>query len=230
MYEHVRREVSEGRQVYVVCPLVEESQGTDLKAATEEARRLKQDVFPDCRVDLLHGRMSTDEKQRVMGRFRAGTSHILVSTIVIEVGVDVPNATTMIIEHAERFGLAQLHQLRGRIGRGRHESTCYLVARPTTEPAERRLRIMTETTDGFRIAEEDLKLRGPGEFFGTRQHGLPELRVASLVDDYDLLQLAREEASALVRKDPQLSRPGHAALRESLLARYGKTMELVEVG
>ena len=165
-----------------------------------------------------------------MAEFRAGRYHILVSTVVIEVGIDIPNATVMVVEHAERFGLAQLHQLRGRIGRGRHRGTCYLVADPPNEMARSRIRIMTETTDGFRIAEEDLRLRGPGEFFGTRQHGLPELRLGSLVDDYDLLQLARDEAAALVRDDADLVQPAHREIREALLARYGRTMELIEVG
>jgi len=230
MYDEVRREISAGRQAYVVCPLVEETTRSDLKAATEEAARLQAKVFPDLRVDLLHGRMSADEKQQAMDRFRRGETHVLVSTIVIEVGIDVHNATVMIVEHAERFGLAQLHQLRGRIGRGRHRSTCYLVSDPPNETAERRIRIMTETTDGFRIAEEDLRLRGPGEFFGTRQHGLPELRLGNLIDDYDLLQLARDEASRLTRADPDLAQEEHCELRRALLARYGRTMELIEVG
>jgi ATP-dependent DNA helicase RecG len=230
MYEEVRRQLQAGRQAYVVCPLVEETDSSDLKAATEEAERLRTAVFPEFGVSLLHGRMSAEEKQQVMEEFRSLKSQVLVSTIVIEVGIDVPNATTMIIEHAERFGLAQLHQLRGRIGRGRHESTCYLVANAAGEIAERRLAVMAATNDGFRIAEEDLRLRGPGEFFGTRQHGLPELRIGNLVEDYDLLQLAREEAAALARTDPDLAHSNHAAIRHALMSRYGKTMELVEVG
>ncbi|NIA20421.1 MAG: ATP-dependent DNA helicase RecG [Anaerolineaceae bacterium] len=230
MYERMRREIRSGRQAYVVCPLVEESDKQDLKAATEEAARLQRDVFGEFRVALLHGRMSSQEKQRIMEEFRAGKSQILVSTIVIEVGIDVENATLMVIEHAERFGLAQLHQLRGRIGRGRHKSTCFLVARPTTEFAERRIAVMTETSDGFRIAEEDLRLRGPGEFFGTRQSGLPELRIGNLIEDYDLLQLARQEATDLVASDPDLEDPHHGLIRQALMATYGRTMELIEVG
>ncbi|MBN2582863.1 MAG: ATP-dependent DNA helicase RecG [Planctomycetes bacterium] len=230
MYERVRQEIRGGRQAYVVCPLVEESDKQDMKAATEEADRLQKEVFPEFRVALLHGRMNADEKQRTMEDFRARKTHILVSTIVIEVGIDIQNATVMIIEHAERFGLAQLHQLRGRIGRGRHDSTCYLVAQPTTEFAERRIAVMTETNDGFRIAEEDLRLRGPGEFFGTRQHGLPELRIGNLIDDYELLQLARQEATDMVARDGDLSAPQHQAIREALLATYGRKMELIEVG
>ncbi len=230
MYEAVRAELKQGRQAYVVCPLVEESANLDLKSATEECQRLQADVYPEFKVDLLHGRMSAEEKQQVMQRFRSGETQVLVSTIVIEVGIDVANATIMIIEHAERFGLAQLHQLRGRIGRGSHESVCYLVANPTNEFAGKRIEIMTRTNDGFRIAEEDLRLRGPGEFFGTRQHGLPELRIGSLIDDYDLLQLARQEATEIVRSDPELSQPEHTAIARALVERYGRTMELIEVG
>ena len=230
MYEQMRQAIHSGRQAYVVCPLVEESDKQDLKAATGEAARLQSDVFGEFRVDLLHGRMTAQEKQQIMEEFRAGKSHILVSTIVIEVGIDVENATIMVIEHAERFGLAQLHQLRGRIGRGRHKSTCFLVARPTTEFAERRIAVMTETSDGFRIAEEDLRLRGPGEFFGTRQHGLPELRIGNLVEDYPLLQLARQEAADLVARDPDLADTNHGLVRQALMATYGRTMELIEVG
>jgi ATP-dependent DNA helicase RecG len=230
MYEEVRAELRAGRQAYVVCPLVEETDNSDLKAATEEAERLQQEIFAEFRVALLHGRMTSEEKHAVMEKFRTGRSQILVSTIVIEVGIDVHNATIMIIEHAERFGLAQLHQLRGRVGRGQWSGTCYLVADPGNEIAASRIRVMTETTDGFRLAEEDLRLRGPGEFFGTRQHGLPELRIGDLIADYDLLQLARDEASALVRQDADLARPEHQEVRASLLARYGRTMELIEVG
>lgn len=230
MYEEVRTQVRAGRQAYVVCPLVEETDNSDLKAATEEAARLQGEVFAEFHVALLHGRMTSEEKHAVMEEFRSGRSQILVSTIVIEVGIDVHNATIMIIEHAERFGLAQLHQLRGRVGRGNNSGTCYLVADPGNDIAASRIKVMTETTDGFRIAEEDLRLRGPGEFFGTRQHGLPELRIGNLVEDYDLLQLARDEASALVRQDADLARPEHQEVRTSLLARYGRTMELIEVG
>ena len=230
MYGEIRRQIAEGRQGYVVCPLVEETDGSDLKAATEEAERLRKEVFPDLRIDLLHGRMSAEDKVAVMERYRRGLTDLLVSTIVIEVGIDVANATMMVIEHAERFGLAQLHQLRGRIGRGSHESTCYLVADPQSEVSQQRIRVMTETTDGFRIAEEDLRLRGPGEFFGTRQHGLPELRLGDLIGDYDLLQLARDESTDLVRDDPDLKKPEHAEILRALMARYGRTMELIEVG
>jgi len=229
-YAFVRKELAAGRQAFLVYPLVEENENSDLLAATEEAARLGREVFPDFRVGLLHGRMKAAEKDAVMARFRRGEVHVLVSTVVIEVGVDVPNATVMIVEHAERFGLAQLHQLRGRIGRGAAKSTCILMGEPQTPEAERRLAVMGETTDGFRIAEEDLRLRGPGEFFGTRQHGMPELAIGNVVDDYDLLRLARNEAVAWIQGDPTLSRPESAAIRRALLKRFHETIRLIEVG
>ena len=229
-YEFVRGQLRAGRQAFVVYPLVEESETLEIRAATEEAERLGREVFPEFEVGLLHGRMKPDEKDTVMDRFRRGEVHVLVSTLVIEVGVDVPNATVMMIEHAERFGLAQLHQLRGRIGRGAEKSTCLLLAEPKTEEAEQRIRIMCETTDGFRIAEEDLRLRGPGEFFGTRQHGMPELMVGNIVEDYDLLRLARHEAFAWIKDDPDLSGPESQPIRKALAKRFRDTLRLIEVG
>jgi len=226
----VRRELASGRQAFVVYPLVEENEKSDLLAATEEAARLQKEVFPEFTVGLLHGRMKPDEKDAVMDEFRRGRIHILVSTVVIEVGVDVPNATVMMVEHAERFGLAQLHQLRGRIGRGAAKSACLLLADPETDEARRRIQVMCETTDGFRIAEEDLRLRGPGEFFGTRQHGMPELMIGNVVDDYDLLRLARGEAFAWIEKDPALSHPESQRIRRALVKRFKDTMRLIEVG
>ncbi len=195
VYELVRDEIRAGRQAYVIYPLVEESEKVDLKAATEMAEHLARDVFPDLQVALLHGRMRSEEKETVMREFAAGALHILVATTVVEVGVDVPNATVMVVEHAERFGLAQLHQLRGRVGRGSHESVCVLLYQaPWSDEARGRLRAMVETTDGFVIAERDLRLRGPGDFFGTRQHGLPQLRAGDLTRDVELLELAHSEA------------------------------------
>jgi ATP-dependent DNA helicase RecG len=195
VYDLVRQHVQAGRQVYVIYPLVEESEKIDLKAATAMAEHLARDVFPELTVALLHGRMKPDEKASVMRAFVAGTLNILVATTVVEVGVDVPNATLMVVEHAERFGLSQLHQLRGRVGRGTHESACVLLYQsPWSEDARERLRAMVDTNDGFVIAERDLKLRGPGDFFGTRQHGLPQLRAGDLTRDVELLELAFAEA------------------------------------
>ena len=195
VYALVRQHVEAGRQAYVIYPLVEESEKVDLKAATAMAEHLARDVFPDLPVALLHGRLKTEEKERVMRAFASGALKILVATTVVEVGVDVPNATVMIVEHAERFGLSQLHQLRGRVGRGSHESVCVLLYQsPWSEDARARLKAMADTNDGFIIAEKDLQIRGPGDFFGTRQHGLPQLRAGDLTRDVDLLEMAFEEA------------------------------------
>jgi ATP-dependent DNA helicase RecG len=195
VYEFVRGQVEQGRQAYVIYPIIEESEKVDLRAATAMAEHLAQDVFPELRVALLHGRMKQDAKDHVMNAFSRGEYDILVSTTVVEVGVDVPNATVMVVEHAERFGLSQLHQLRGRVGRGAHQSSCILLYQhPLTEDAEQRLKAVASTTDGFVLAEKDLVLRGPGDFFGTRQSGAPLLRVGDLVRDFSLLQEARQEA------------------------------------
>lgn len=204
-YEFLRCRLREGRQVFVVYPIIEESERLDLRSAKEGAK-LFQKYFPEFRVEPLHGRLSSAEKERIMRDFRERRIHILVSTVVIEVGIDVPNATIMVIEHAERFGLAQLHQLRGRIGRGAEQSNCLLFAEPASLEAKKRLEVFTRTNDGFIIAEEDLKLRGPGELFGTRQHGLPDLKVADLVRDLPLLVQAREDAFRLVETDATLKK------------------------
>ena len=231
IYEFIRRELAESRQTYVVCPLVEETEVSDLKAATAMAERLAREVFPEHRVGLVHGRLSFEAKDAVMRDFKAGEIRVLVATTVIEVGIDVPNATVMLIEHAERFGLAQLHQLRGRVGRGSARSYCILLASGLmSDEAQQRLRAMCETQDGFRIAEADLEIRGPGDFFGTRQAGLPEFRVANLLTDGRLLEEARQEAMALVEGDPGLRLPGHRALREALVARWREGLELASVG
>jgi len=195
VYDLVRKEIASGHQAYVIYPLVEESEKVDLKAATVMAEHLARDVFPDLNVALLHGRMKAEEKENVMRAFAAGALHVLVATTVVEVGVDVPNATVIVVEHAERFGLSQLHQLRGRVGRGGHQSICVLLYQaPWTLEARERLKTMAETNDGFVIAERDLRLRGPGDFFGTRQHGLPQLRAGDLTRDVELLELAYSEA------------------------------------
>jgi ATP-dependent DNA helicase RecG len=230
IYRFLREQVDAGRQVYVVCPLVEESEALDLQAATEMAQRLQQEVFVDLRIGLLHGRMPFAEKDRVMRDFKAGAIHILVSTTVIEVGIDVPNASVMLIEHAERFGLSQLHQLRGRVGRGPWKSYCILLSGASSPDAKLRLEAMTATNDGFKIAEADLSQRGPGDFFGTRQSGLPEFRVADLLRDAAALEAARRDAASLVREDPNLLAPEHRALRAALLQRWRGKLDLAGVG
>jgi len=230
IYDFFRKQIDDGRQIYVVCPLVEESEDSDLKAATEMAERLQREVFPERRVGLLHGRLRFQDKERVMREFKEGSVHVLVSTTVIEVGIDVPNASVMLVEHAERFGLSQLHQLRGRVGRGPWKSYCVLLAESLSEDAQRRIAAMTGTSDGFKIAEVDLGLRGPGDFFGTRQSGLPEFRVADLLRDGAMLEEARREAFALVRADPQLVAPAHGGLRRALLARWRGKLDLAGIG
>jgi ATP-dependent DNA helicase RecG len=216
VYEGVRKLIQEGRQAYVICPLIDESDKLQVRAAEQMAEHLQKDVFPDLRVGLLHGRMKPAEKEAVMDAFRAGELDILVSTTVIEVGVDVPNAAAIVIEDADRFGLAQLHQLRGRVGRSEHQSYCVLIANPKSDDGQRRMDIMTRTNNGFLIAEEDLRIRGPGEIYGTRQSGMPSFRVADLVKDMRLLEVARQEAFHLLEQDPDLSRPEHTALREAV--------------
>ena len=218
LYGFVRKLAGEGRQIFVVCPKVEddeEQEENKLKSAEEHAKTLAT-VFPELRVACVHGRMKAKDKDAAMAAFVCGETDILVATTVIEVGVDVPNAALMIIENAERFGLSQLHQLRGRVGRGRHKSWCILISDNTSEDVRARLSIMEKTNDGFRIAEEDLRLRGPGDFFGSRQHGLPEMHVADLGADTQVLKTAQEEAKALLAADPQLQLPEHEALRERI--------------
>jgi len=223
-YDFIRKQVQQGRQAFIICPLVEESEKIEAAAAVEEFHRLQEEVFPDLKLDLLHGRMSGAEKERIMRRFRDGETQVLVSTPVVEVGIDVPNATVMMVEGAERFGLAQLHQFRGRVGRGEHASYCILLA-TSDELGSERLKAIEETDDGFALAEIDLELRGPGEFFGTRQSGMPDLKVARL-GDTRLLDLARREAEAILAADPTLSRPEHAVLAERLAAFWSREVEI----
>ena len=226
IYDFIRTQVEGGRQVYVIYPLVEESEKVDLKAATEMADHLAQDIFPQYRVALLHGRMKPEAKERVMGAFARGEFDVLVSTTVVEVGVDVANASVMLVEHAERFGLSQLHQLRGRVGRGPHQSYCILLYQsPLTDQGRARLKALTESNDGFVIAERDLELRGPGDFFGTRQSGMPTLRVGDLVRDHQLMESARREAGAAL-DDPQQA----AALTAFVRANWEQRFGLVGVG
>ncbi len=215
-YQLVRSQIEEGRQVFVICPLVEESDAIDAKAAIAEGKRLQEQVFPELRVGVLHGRMSGKEKDRVMESFRTHGLDILVSTSVIEVGIDIPNATIMLIEGADRFGLAQLHQFRGRVGRGSHRSYCLLLAEDASTSAEQRLDMMVRSSDGFELAEKDLQLRGPGDFVGTRQSGLPEMTAFANGFDTRVLDSARRAAATLLETDPELSAPEHALLRDRL--------------
>jgi len=214
-YDFVRQQVQKGRQAFVICPLVEESEALQTRAATKEYEWLSEEVFLDLRLGLLHGRLNSAEKDEEMDKFRRRETDILVSTAVVEVGIDIPNATVMMIEGAERFGLSQLHQFRGRVGRGREKSYCLLLAENPSEEAQERLNLMTKTRDGFELAEADLRLRGPGEFFGTRQSGMPDLRMARL-SDTKLLTMAREEAEEAMESDPYLDQPKHRALAMEL--------------
>jgi ATP-dependent DNA helicase RecG len=251
VYSFVRQEIVKGRQAYIVYPLIEESEKLDLQAATKSFEMLRDEVFPDLDLEIIHGRMPSETKDEIMNDFKAGKIDILVATTVIEVGIDVPNATIMVIENAERFGLAQLHQLRGRVGRGSEQSYCVLVAKkgifsvpsslaPLSEAgfegelerrkAETRLQTILKTSDGFQIAEVDLKLRGPGEFFGTRQSGLPELRIADISTDSELLKLARKEAFNLVADDPQLRLVENQPVRRRFVEKYKDQLSLVKTG
>lgn len=215
-YNFIRRQTAEGRQAYLIYPLVEESDTIDARAAVEEYERLSHEVFPDRRVGLVHGRLRSDEKDAAMRAFSTHETDMLVATSVIEVGVDVPNSTVIVIEGADRFGLAQLHQFRGRVGRGEHQSYCILIAEDVSADAEQRLTALEATNDGFVLAERDLELRGPGEFFGRRQSGLPELRFASLLYDTEVLMMAQEDAAALFATDPELEAPEHRLLGEQV--------------
>ncbi len=217
LYGFIRKQVGEGRQVFVVCPMVEENEEIELelKSAVEHAEHLKT-VFPELSIGCIHGKMKPKDKDAVMSAVVAGEIDVLVSTTVIEVGVDVPNVSLMIVENAERFGLSQLHQLRGRVGRGKHKSWCILVSDAKNEESKERLKVMCDTTDGFKISEHDLRLRGPGDFFGSRQHGLPEMHIADLGGDMRVLKTAQTAAHELLASDPRLSKPENAALRERI--------------
>lgn len=220
VYEFCRRELEKNRQIYIVYPLVEESEKLDLKSAVEGWEHIKNNIFPAHNVGLLHGRMSAAEKADIMDRFKTNNIRILVATTVIEVGIDVPNASLMIIRHAERFGLSQLHQLRGRIGRGGTESFCFLIADPKNPNAERRIKAMLDSSDGFQLAEEDLRIRGPGDILGTRQAGLPEFNMADLIKDEKILLTAKKAAQAVVREDPVGTKPEYRLLYRNLSKRH----------
>ena len=247
VYEFVKGEIQHGRQAYIVFPLIEESEKVDLKAATKEYEHLQQNVFPEYKLGLLHGRMKSDAKEEVMQKFKKGEIHILVSTTVIEVGIDIPNASVMLIENAERFGLAQLHQLRGRVGRSADQSYCILIAdygwfdahvkgmdisniRDEKEHARTRLETMVQTVDGFKIAEVDLKLRGPGEFFGTQQSGVPELHIANLIDDSELVTQAHKEAFSLIKNDPYLRQKENESIKKHFEEEFKEILELGKIG
>jgi ATP-dependent DNA helicase RecG len=236
-YEFIRQRLRAGNQAYFVYPRITgvEEEG-DIKAATDGWRELSK-VFSEFKVELLHGRMNSETKQRVMTDFRKGKIKVLVATVVVEVGVDIPNATIMVIEGADKFGLAQLHQLRGRVGRGEAKSYCFLFAdadrinlqESGNEAARSRLEMMERSSDGFEIAEHDLKLRGPGELFSTRQHGLPDLKIANIVEDYDLLVMARRSAFELVSADAMLTGPRHRNIRQALLTKFGESLGLADI-
>nr|HPJ96320.1 helicase-related protein [Syntrophales bacterium] len=229
VYEAARKELARGNQVFVVYPLVEESETLDLKDATRMAEHLQQDIFPDESVGLIHGKLKTAQREEIMTAFLSGLIRILVATTVIEVGIDVPQASLMIIEHAERFGLSQLHQLRGRVGRSDIPSTCILLVQKTgSEDARRRLKAMVDSQDGFKIAEEDLAIRGPGEFMGTRQSGLPDFRVASIVRDAKILSEAKRDAFDLIEEDPALEKEEHLYLRDVLKRHWQGKLEIAK--
>jgi ATP-dependent DNA helicase RecG len=231
VYQLISAELAKGHQAFIVYPLVEQSENLDLKDATNMAQHLQKDIFPEYKVGLIHGKMKEKEKDAVMQDFLLNKINILVSTTVIEVGIDVPRASLMVIEHAERFGLSQLHQLRGRVGRQDIQSCCILLADyKCSADARKRLKVMEKTTDGFAIAEEDLAIRGPGDFLGTRQSGLPDFRIASIIRDARILNDAKEDAFGLAARDPLLEKPEHAILKEALLAKWQGKLELARTG
>jgi ATP-dependent DNA helicase RecG len=231
VYQTISTEMAKGHQAFIVYPLVEESETLDLKDATNMSKHLQNDIFPDYRVGLIHGKMNQKDKDEVMREFLENKIQILVSTTVIEVGIDVPRASLMVIEHAERFGLSQLHQLRGRVGRRDIPSSCILLTDfKCSMDARKRLKVMEKTTDGFAIAEEDLAIRGPGDFLGTRQSGLPDFRIASIIRDARILNDAKEDAFALAERDPFLEKPEHLILKEALIEKWRGKLDFARTG
>jgi ATP-dependent DNA helicase RecG len=235
VYSYLRTRLERGEQAYVVVPAIDavgNESAQQLTNVRDHAKLLQDKFCKGFKVATVHGRLKRESREKIMDKFRRGEVHVLVATTVIEVGVDVPNATVMIIEHAERFGLAQLHQLRGRVGRGDHgrRSLCVFISDPTTEEAGKRLEAIAATNDGFKIAERDLQIRGMGDFFGTRQSGLPPLRVATIPEDMELLQLAQRDAQAIIEDDPFLKNEEHKSLRRVLMQQYGESMGLIDVG
>ena len=224
----VKKEIDKGRQAYIVCPLIEENEELDLTDATNLYERYKNEVFPEYKVGFLHGKMKKKEKEEVMQDFKDGKLQIIVSTTVIEVGVNVPNATLMIIEDSDRFGLATLHQLRGRVGRSTFESYCILKTKNMSAKCRERLGIMVKSNNGFEIAEKDLQLRGPGDFFGIRQHGLPEFKLANLLTDVKLLKLSNDAAKEVINNDPEFKLPENKVLKQELFGRYNE--QLLNIG
>jgi ATP-dependent DNA helicase RecG len=222
VYDLIRREIAQERQAYIIFPLVEESEKLDLRAAIEEHKRLSETIFPEFKIALLHGRMSSPDKDAALNSFRNNECQIIVSTTVIEVGVDVPNATVMVIENAERFGLSQLHQLRGRVGRGNSKSYCFLMSSTKNLDAKQRLAVLEQSQDGFFISEADMRFRGPGAVLGTRQSGLPDFALASLVEDQEVLNLAREAAEKIIVADNLLD--NSPSLKQELEIRYRRLM------
>lgn len=222
----VRKQINEGRQAYIVCPLVEENEELNLKSVIELAEKYKTEVFPEYKVEYLHGKMRPKEKDAIMEEFKNGNIDILISTTVIEVGVNVPNASIMVIENAERFGLAQLHQLRGRVGRGEYQSYCILKYQGNSEVIRERMKVMQSTNDGFIISEKDLELRGSGEFFGTKQHGLPEFKIANLFEDMPVLKMVQSLAIKILQEDPKLVSKKNEKLRKMVKEKFGERLEI----
>jgi ATP-dependent DNA helicase RecG len=230
VYKIIRDKVAAGQQAYIVYPLVEESEKLDLKAARAMYQSFVKNEFKDLKVGLVHGQMKSGEAEKVMDDFKKKKIHILVATTILEVGVDVPNANVMVIEHAERFGLSQLHQLRGRIGRGKENGLCLLIGDPLTEDAVARIKAIVGSIDGFKIAQEDLLIRGPGHYFGRHQHGLNELRFANPLTQVDILELARKEAQELIHLDPDLRQDENRVLMKEIQRRYPTYLAMVEAG